>query len=768
MSKPPATTGDKTIFLKCRECLADLTFVIPSSAIQAGQFPIKLEQVHGEPAHKLVIFINKKLEVESFEIKEVVAEKSADTLGILGEVLSDIGLTQKETELYFHCTRLGPVSVGEMALLIELPVDAVGEIAKKFVVKGLFKEIAGATQYYQALPPYAALLTQLQKFAGFITTIKDETPRELQRSFSTFEQSTKGVQNLKEFVTYLMLIKDDVSTSLNTQKQALDGTLDRLKNQQGVIPFITTLRDQSSSLLDNQVKSLDNQLAKNEAMLDQQINMIENQLAVIQDKITRNLEKLRLGVILQTVQDVIQKIMRGEIEAIRQSFQNDIKVPFRQMITSLKDTFQKEFGAPFRSLLTQLSTKIQGVSTDAGKIDDDLRNLFTSILGQFGTTLTDASTRIQGISDSVMTAFSELRNTFAQNVIVTLDDVLGKVLTRLNMSTKTIEEFWQEAKRIIRVSAKDIWFVRTPEGMKAQIIDASSRAKMKVLVIAPTLTDVDIPSLLQAPKFINVRVAARIQPDDPKHRQILDSFASHPNITVRQWDLQNLWAINRDSEEVIVGIVSKLAGGTLDVAGIGSTLQEHIKIFAGILEDAWIGSRKDIGYAAAAGAVPAEVVAAPASNVAPKRPEAVVAQKGPGQAALKPAPAQVSAKPAPAPVQHAAPKPMKPRPAAAPVPAAADTEQISEPTPVAGASMEDILAEVDVLAKKIDSFESAADFAKELESLRDFIFEKKGFHTILHDMKNVVGSLRHGAKWDSAAKDAMRQRMATWKEKLLT
>ncbi len=766
MSKSPTTTGDKTISLKCRECLADLAFIIPSSSVQVGQFPIKLEQVHGEPAHKLVIFINKKLEVESFEI-QAVAEKSAVSIGILEEVLGDIGLSQKETQLYFHCTRLGPVSVGEMSLLIELPVETVSEIAKKFVSKGLFKEIAGATLYYQALPPYAALLTQLQKFAGFIGNIKDETPRELQRSFSTFEQSTKGVQNLKEFVTYLIVIKDDVSNSLNTQKQALDGTLDRLKNQQEIIPFITSLRDQSSSLLDHQVKSLDQQLTKNEAMLDQQISMIENQLGVIQDKITRNLEKLRLGVILQTVQDVIQKIMKGEIEAIRQSFQNEIKVPFRQMITSLKDSFQKEFGAPFRSLLTQLSTKIQGVSMDAGKIDDDLRTLFTSILSQFGTTLTDASTRIQGISDSVLTAFSELRNTFAQNVIVTLDDVLGKVLTRLNMSTKTIEEFWQDAKRVIRVSAKDIWFVRTPEGMKAQIIDASSRAKMKLLIIAPTLTDIDVQSILQAPKFINVRVAARIQTDDAKHRQILDSFASHPNITVRQWDLQNLWAINRDSEEVIVGIVSKLSSGVLDVAGIGSTLQEHIKIFAGILEDAWIGSRKDFGYTASAGTATAEVIASPISNVISKRLDTVVALKGPGQAALKPTPAQVSAKPATVPVKPGV-KPIKPRPASVSTPPDEETEQTPEPALETGVSMEDIMVQVDAFMKKIDSYESATDFARDLEALRDFIYEKKGFHTILNEMKNVVGSLRHGAKWDSPAKESMRQRMINWKEKLLT
>jgi len=781
MSKPEAKKSDRSISLKCRECLVTLTFSIPSTAIEAGQFPIKLEKVHGEPAHNLIIFVNKKLEVESFEIKEVLPEKGPDSIGMLGAVLGDIGLTQKETQLYFRCTRLGPVAVGEMAILIDSPADEVEEMAKKFVTKGLFKEIAGVTKYFQALPPYAALLTQLQKFGGFISSIKDETPRELQRSFSTFEQSTKGVQNLKEFVAYLTSIKEDVSTKLSNQKQALEGTLGQLKNQQEIIPSITMLRDQSSRLLDNQVQSLDQHLVKNEAMLDRQLSTIENQLGNIQDKIARNLEKLHLGVVSQTVQDLTKKIIQGEIAAIRQNFQTEIKVPYRQMMENFKKTFQNEFGAPFRTLLAQLSSKIQGVSTDAGKIDDDLRNLFSSLITQFDATLTDASTRIQGISDSVMGGVGELRNAFGQNVIVTLDDVLGKVLTRLNMSTKTIEEFWEEARRVVRVSAKDIWFVRTPEGMKAQIIDAVSRAKMRVLIIAPTLAEVDVHSLLQAPKFINIRIAALLNPEDPKHKQILDALATRPNISVRQWDLQNLWAINRDYEEVIVGIVSKNVsgeGGAFDVAGIGSTLQEHIKIFTGIIEDAWMGARKDIGYIAPAVPTTSVAVSSPIPSTAPKRREPAVSHAGPGQGSLKPAPEQASEKSAleSAPAKTISParqpdeqeKPPKPR--SAPV----RSFERSRETPTSasaagkGTTMPDIIGQVDAFASKIDPSTSAADLARDLEGLRDFVFEKKGFHTILHDMKNVIGSLRHEANWDAAAKDTMHKRVESWKEKLLS
>ncbi|MHA2180525.1 MAG: hypothetical protein ACXAAH_03785, partial [Promethearchaeota archaeon] len=61
--------------------------------------------------------------------------------------------------------------------------------------------------------------------------------------------------------------------------------------------------------------------------------------------------------------------------------------------------------------------------------------------------------------------------------------------------------------------------------------------------------------------------------------------------------LQNLWGINKDYEEVILCVLSKIEfrGDTItEIAGIGSIIEEHIKIFVPILEDAWVSSRKEI------------------------------------------------------------------------------------------------------------------------------------------------------------------------------
>jgi hypothetical protein len=58
--------------------------------------------------------------------------------------------------------------------------------------------------------------------------------------------------------------------------------------------------------------------------------------------------------------------------------------------------------------------------------------------------------------------------------------------------------------------------------------------------------------------------------------------------------------VNRDYEEVIVCVLSKaeVRGETItEIAGIGSIIEEHIKIFVPILEESWMGARKEVVHA---------------------------------------------------------------------------------------------------------------------------------------------------------------------------
>ncbi|MHA1745482.1 MAG: hypothetical protein ACTSWW_05755 [Promethearchaeota archaeon] len=564
MTKPPKKNV-KHISYKCKKCLQTIDFSLDKNDPINAVFPIILENTHGTGAHmhKLVVRINKHYKVDSFEIQEDVqiTKKNMQSSKITREVLGSIGLTGSEIDLYLRSSGKGPMAVGELAILANLSTEEMAKTITKFTAKGLFKQIQGAANYYQALPPYAALLEQLKQFSNLIQSLKIDTPTNLQLSFSSFEEKSQGVQNLKQFMKNMEGLKSGLTDTLETQKENLDQNLSKLKEQKKFATELQNLRDQSLALLDEHTISL------------------FNQFELLKRKIANNLEKLHLGVIVNTVGDIVQKSIDIEMEKIQTDFQS-------------------QFENRFRKILDQLIGEITQMTDSATQIEEGVSTTFSGVLSQFNQVLQDTETKLGEVSGTVESSFSSLKNTFSDEVVLTLDDVLGKIVEQIDMNIETIQEFWDESKRVLNFSMKDVWFIRTPEGMQAQITDTVSRAKMRVLIVAPNLSDIDIEPLKRLPNHINLRICCRINVQDPEHQKILKYLDSRDNFSYRERALQNLWAIHKDYEEIILGIVNENAVNPdeiiFEVAGIGSVLDEHIKMFVPIVEDAWMGSTREL------------------------------------------------------------------------------------------------------------------------------------------------------------------------------
>jgi hypothetical protein len=153
-------------------------------------------------------------------------------------------------------------------------------------------------------------------------------------------------------------------------------------------------------------------------------------------------------------------------------------------------------------------------------------------------------------------------------------------------------EFFDRSKKASMLSYRDVWFVRSIEGMKAQINETLTRLKMRVHIIAPSLDDIDFVAISNVKKHINVRISTNFDWNNPEHKSKLAQILKYPNISIRYYPRENLWAINRDFEEVVVCAVSKIELSDFEIAGMGSILEEHVKLFAGVLEEVWMQAKK--------------------------------------------------------------------------------------------------------------------------------------------------------------------------------
>jgi len=591
--------------IKCKFCLEEIKFPISVKEYKdVMKFPIKRESVHGDPEHKLIVFINMNLEIENFEIQDLAEQEEEVVYSeeLIKQVLGEIDLTDEEIELYFRTTGRETVSLGEISILIGKSKEECKQIVDKFIEKGLFKEIIGATPHYAALPPYAALVAQLRNFSTYIADIKSKIPAQLDKSFAQLESQAKGMETLKDSSEEMMELKEKMLTQIQAQKKEFDDTVTAIDQIKNISKDISGLGDVTKSISDDQIGSLTSQFnslnQKTSQIIKNQVDELKNQFGDVKKIVTENLKKLRLGVIQQAVGDIIEKVISSRLKDITDNLNVQLSVSqtvFADELKKLTKGVDSEFVSKLRSSIEDAVKNIEGISI---KTDDEKDKTFSEIIENFDKAAKLAEERIEGLSGDIFKSFGNVREIFSKGILDTLDHTLNDILNKLELSEKTTIEFWEQTKKAKgAITMKDIWFIRSPEAAKAHINDEISKAKMRVLIVAPDLLDIDIDAIKARPSRINFRIATHINPAIAEHEARLQELDQMDNVDYRNRALQNLWGINKDYEEVILCVLSKIEfrGDTVtEIGGIGSIIEEHIKIFVPILEDAWVSSRKEI------------------------------------------------------------------------------------------------------------------------------------------------------------------------------
>ena len=483
---------------------------------------------------------------------------------------------------------------------MDKPKEEVKKIAEKFVEKGLFKEIVGAIPHYAALPPYAALVAQLRSFSSYISDIKSKIPIQLDKSFIQLESEAKGMENLKESSEVMQDLKEKMLSQIHTQKKEFDETITAIDQIRNITDDISQLGDLTKNVSEDQISTLTKQFEnlnlRTSRVIKNQIDGLRAQFGDIKKIIADNLQKLRLGVIQQAVGDIIDKVVENRLKDITDNLKVQLSVSQTVFADELKKTTQGIDSGFVENLKNSIQNAVKDIEGLSVKSAGDKEKEIETLISNFDEAVKMAEQKIDGISGSIFQSFGNIKEIFSKGIVDSLDHTLEDILKRLELTERTTQEFWEQSKKARgSITMKDIWFIGSLESAKAHINDEISKAKMRVLIVAPTLSDIDISMIKARPSRINFRISTHIDPSLPKHEVIMNELDTMDNVDYRNRTLQNLWGINRDYEEVILCVLSKteFRGETItEIAGIGSIIEEHIKIFVPILEDAWVGARK--------------------------------------------------------------------------------------------------------------------------------------------------------------------------------
>ncbi|GAH43659.1 unnamed protein product, partial [marine sediment metagenome] len=331
-------------------------------------------------------------------------------------------------------------------------------------------------------------------------------------------------------------------------------------------------------------------------------------------------------------------------------------------------------------------------------------------------TLEDLERRVSGISNDIINGINELKDVFKKEIFESIqDDIINNIINQLESAELTMNEFWERSKEASLLSFKDVWFVRSKEGIMAQINESLSRVKMRVHIIAPKLEDIDLVALSRLKKHVNIRISTNFDLTSSEDQGRFKQVADFTNMTIRHYSRENLWSINKDFEEVVVCVVSKTVEGKIEIAGMGSVLEEHVKLFAAVLEDVWIQSKKyeqvEITHA---------IKQAP--EVSPLQPQY--------QKPITPIVPKIS-EPLPPKTIPITPKPIEHtiKPTIEPIKMQPDIqpEAVISSDGYLSTQFDEILGNIDTMPGE--------QIASKLENLQDDILERKGFSAVLRQMR---------------------------------
>ena len=638
----------------------------------------------------------------------MVSSLSGEEDSATKNALELIGLAHDEVNTYYKITGRGPVMVGEIALLSHVSEDRAAEIANNLFQKGLLKQIPGKTPIYEALPPYAALVSQIHQFKEAIKTFQTIAPQNIQEKFDSLEQHSTKLKKLDDYKNYLQIMKTKLPAQIKTQFDRFENELDQVKRFQDVRRFILNLKEIVPADITRDFEAM-------EARLDS----VKSEIA------TRFEKQFRIGALSSMAEKIVSKVISEQFAEITKTFRN-------------------KFVQTTENMLDQVINQLGSITDTAGEISTDLGTIFTDIQGGMISALDDLEKRVSGVYDDILAGIAELKDLFRTEIFESIqDDIINNIINQLESAELTMNEFWERSKQASLLSFKDVWFVRSVEGIMAQINESLSRVKMRVHIVAPKLVDIDLIALSKLKKHINIRISTNFDLNDPEDQSRFKQVADYTNMTIRHYARENLWSINKDFEEVVVCVVSKKEDGEFEIAGMGSVLEEHVKLFAAVLEDVWIQSKKyeQVEITQAVRQAPVPSIAQPQFQKPTTPPIPKVTQ-------------QIPPKPIPTPSEPL-------RPQLTPV---KSTPEIQPETTISSDAY--LATQFDNILGKIDTL-PGEQIALLLEKLQDDILERKGFSAILRQIRMGISPLKRNMNLlNNTEKEELIAKINFWRSKL--
>ncbi len=409
---------------------------------------------------------------------------------VQSSLLSQIGFSENEQQVYLTILGIGNASLGEIALQTQLPLEEIQQIIQELTNRGYLKKIEGKINRYIAVEPFLKGFLFVEKeFQNDIINIENSLISSIDNNYSNL------VKQMDEFRVAVEPIYNKIVEELRTSNEQLKMDLTNA---------IYRHSDKIANLAEDFDLLLTEGFSKAFLSISNELSNLSNEISIIlreeSDRATERLQKFE-QLTNQTIQEMLAPIdnsiehykttaandlktilteNKAEISALQKNVKSLTKYSIKELATALKE-FEKEFNAiitkatnDYAEVLTNYRTKMKEIfKLETGKIDGIVANLIAEVGKNIDQLSIEASnlkenideiskvgrlkrpdpalveeakrraSKINELSQAIKTRYSEALNVYKKNIV-------EGITTLMKNSDATLSEQLKEGKTKIK------------------------------------------------------------------------------------------------------------------------------------------------------------------------------------------------------------------------------------------------------------------------------------------------------------------------------
>ncbi len=331
---------------------------------------------------------------------------------VQSSLLSQIGFSELEQQVYLTILGIGNASLGEMYLQTGIQLDELQEIVQDLSNRGYLKKIEGKINRYIAVEPFLKGFLFVEKeFQNDIIGIENSLINVFDQSYDTL------TQHMSEFKSSITPIFDKVAEELRTSNEQLKMDLTN---------SIYRHSDKVSNLAEDFDLMLTEGFSKTFLSISNELSNLSNEVSVLlrdeSDKATEKMQKFE-QLMNKTIQDMLEPLDNALIE---------YKATVPERLKTILDENKNEISTLQKNVKSITKYSINELSTTLKEFDKGIVEVTNKAAKNYSDVVSNYKTTTHGIINQEKSKLD--------TAIVKVIEHIGKNIDQLSVEASNLKE----------------------------------------------------------------------------------------------------------------------------------------------------------------------------------------------------------------------------------------------------------------------------------------------------------------------------------------